>query len=76
VELARVYDTLNRVDRSQAALLNYTPHSVTVGLAVLEHLPEPDVMMTAVKHAFGRACRVTTEGTKMSVKIGDAEKAA
>jgi hypothetical protein len=76
VELARVYDTLNRVDRSQAALLNYTPHSVTVGLAVLERLPEPDVMMAAVKHAFGRACRVTTEGTKMSVKIGDGEKAA
>ena len=76
VELARVYDTLNRVDRSQAALLNYTPHSVTVGLAALERLPEPEVMMAAVRRAFGRACRVTTEGTKMSVKIGEGEKAA
>lgn len=76
VELARVYDTLNRVDRSQAALLNYTPHSVTVGLAARERLPEPEVMIAAVRDAFGRPCKVTTEGVKMSVKIGEGERAA
>jgi hypothetical protein len=33
-------------------------------------------MVAAVKDAFGRTCRVSTDGVKMSVKIGDEEKAA
>jgi hypothetical protein len=76
VELARVYDTLGRVERSAAALLNYTPHSVTVGLAAMEALPAPNVMVAAIEAAFGRVCRVTLDGSKMSVKIGESEKAA
>jgi hypothetical protein len=76
VELARVYDTLNRVERPSASLLNYSPHSVTVGLAVLEALPDSDVMITAIQAAFGRPCRVVLDGSRMSVKIGDSEKAA
>jgi hypothetical protein len=76
VELARVYDTLNRVERPSASLLNYSPHSVTVGLAALEALPEPDVMIQAIQAAFGRGCRVALDGSRMSVKIGESEKAA
>jgi hypothetical protein len=76
VELARVYDTLNRVDRSQAALLNYSPHSVTVGLGLRDRLPDSEVMRAAVLAAFGRTCRVNTDGARMSVKIGEREDAA
>jgi hypothetical protein len=76
VELARVYDTLNRVERSQAALLNYSPHSVTVGLGLRDRLPEAEVMQAAVVAAFGRSCRVAIDGARMSVKIGDGEEAA
>ncbi|HLF77041.1 MAG TPA: hypothetical protein VJB57_06065 [Dehalococcoidia bacterium] len=76
VELARVYDTLSRVDRSSASLLNYTPHSVTVGLAAMESLPDTKVMTQAIEASFGRVCRVTMDGSRMSVKIGETEKAA
>jgi hypothetical protein len=77
VELARVYETLSHIGRASASLMNYTPHSVTVGLAAMEPLPEGPLMTQAIQAAFGRSCRITTDGNRMSVKIvNEAEKAA
>ena len=71
VELARVYDTLSRVECDEnAALLNYTPHSVTVGLNSKASVPEVEVLTDAVKAAFGRECEVDSDGVRVNVQIG------
>jgi hypothetical protein len=71
VELARVYETLSRVNcDDNAALLNYTPHSVTVGLNAKASVPEVEAMTEAVKATFGRACEVDSDGTRVNVQIG------
>ena len=71
VELARVYETLSRVNCDEnAALLNYTPHSVTVGLNVKAAIPETEVLAEAVKAVFGRACEVDSDGVRLNVQIG------
>jgi len=75
VELARVYDALNRLGcASQAGLLNYTTHSVTVGLSPNLKLPAPDDIAAAVEGAFGRACNVSSEGVRVSVRLGERRK--
>jgi hypothetical protein len=71
VELARVYETLSLVNCDEnAALLNYTPHSVTVGLNATTSVPEVDAMTEAVKTTFGRACEVDSDGVRVNVQIG------
>jgi hypothetical protein len=71
VELARVYETLNRVDCDEnAALLNYTPHSVTVGLNMRATVPTREGLASAVEAVFGRKCRVESDGVRLSVEIG------
>lgn len=73
VELSQVFATLSRVDRSsQAALLNYTPHSVTIGLNVLTPLPDLDDLRKAAEAVFGRSCSVRSEAGRTSIKIGTA----
>ncbi len=71
VELARVYDTLSRVECDEnAALLNYTPHSVTVGLNARASVPEVEALTDAVKAVFGRDCEVDSDGVRVNVQIG------
>ena len=71
VELARVYETLSRVNCDEnAALLNYTPHSVTIGLNVTAAVPATEAMSEAVRAVFGRACEVDSDGVRVNVQIG------
>ena len=71
VELARVYETLSEVDCDEnAALLNYTPHSVTVGLNSKATVPSMEAMEDAVRLVFGRACEVDSDGVRVNVQIG------
>jgi len=71
VELARVYETLRRIDCGEnAALLNYTPHSVTIGLSARVNVPSREEMSEAVEQVFGRRCRVQSDGVRLSVDIG------
>lgn len=71
VELARVYETLSRVHCDEnAALLNYTPHSVTVGLNAKAAVPEVQALTEAVMATFGRACEVDSDGVRVNVQIG------
>jgi hypothetical protein len=71
VELASVYETLNELGCGDgAALLNYTPHSVTVGLPVMAQFPTPDEMAGAVEKVFGLTSRVESDGVRITVNIG------
>ena len=71
VELARVYETLSQVHCDEnAALLNYTPHSVTVGLNTRASVPTTEAMEQAIQTVFGRKCRVESDGVRVSVEIG------
>jgi hypothetical protein len=71
VELARVYETLSRVHCDEnAALLNYTPHSVTVGLNLKAAVPEVEALTEAIRATFGRACEVDSDGVRVNVQIG------
>ncbi|HWO73489.1 MAG TPA: hypothetical protein VNN21_08020 [Dehalococcoidia bacterium] len=71
VELARVYETLKRIDCGEnAALLNYTPHSVTIGLSARANVPSREEMSKAVEQVFGRSCRVQSDGVRLSVDLG------
>ena len=71
VELAHVYETLNRANCGEsAALLNYTPHSVTIGLPMRVPVPSKELLSGAVESVFGRACRVESDGVRISVDIG------
>lgn len=70
VELSQVFATLSRVDRSsQAALLNYTPHSVTIGLTMLSAPPDIDSLTGAAEAVFGRKCTVKSEGPRTAIEI-------
>jgi hypothetical protein len=71
VELSQVFATLSRVDRSaQAALLNYTPHSVTIGLNMLSAVPDAKELALAAEAVFGRVCTVKSEGSRTAIEIG------
>jgi hypothetical protein len=72
VELANVYDLLNRLDCGEsAALLNYTPHSVTVGLPIRAAMPSLDAVERAVGVVFGKvAATVDTDGVRITVQMG------
>jgi hypothetical protein len=73
VELARVYEILNRLEcASQATLLNYTTHSVSIGINSRENLPEAGKLGEAVKAVFGRPCQVSADGSRLSVQLGHA----
>jgi hypothetical protein len=75
VELSQVFATLSRVDRSsQAALLNYSPHSVTIGLNVLATVPDLDELREAAQAVFGRVCSVTSEAGRTAIQIGGGGK--
>ena len=80
VELARVYETLSQVNCDEnAALLNYTPHSVTVGLNIRAAIPTKEALEAAIEAVFGRKCKVESDGVRLSVDIGrdrDKESAA
>jgi hypothetical protein len=70
VELSQVFATLSRIDRStHAALLNYSPHTVTIGLSMLAPLPQADELMNAVQAIFGRRCSVRTDGNRTTVEV-------
>jgi hypothetical protein len=72
IELARVYETLNRLDfASDASLLNYTAHQVTVSLGSSRRAPTAEAVAAAVRGAFGRTCQVTIDGTRIGAQIGD-----
>jgi hypothetical protein len=71
VELANVYDLLNRIECGEsAALLNYTPHSVTVGLPIRAAMPTPEAVENAVIAVFGRSGVVDTDGVRITVEMG------
>lgn len=73
VELVRIFETLSRVQcADQAVLLNYQPHSVTVGIAA-KVLPPADELAAAVKDVFGRTCQVKEEksSNRLSVQIAN-----
>ena len=69
VELVRVFDTLSRVNcAGQAVLLNYTPHSVTVGLG-MNDAPGKEELAEAVRQVFGRPCSIVSEGARLAVTL-------
>ncbi len=71
VELAHVYEALNRVScGDSAALLNYTPHSVTIGLPVRAVIPDDEHLASAFESVFGRPCRIQSDGVRISVSMG------
>jgi hypothetical protein len=71
VELASVYETLNELGCGDgASLLNYTPHSVTVGLSVSTKVPTIEDMAAAVEKVFGLTSRVESDGIRLTVNIG------
>jgi hypothetical protein len=71
VELSQVFATLSKVDRSaQAALLNYSPHSVTIGLGMLAPVPDPNELVLAAQSVFGRSCTVKLEGNRTAIEVG------
>ena len=71
VELANVYDLLNRLECGEsAALLNYTPHSVTVGLPIRSPMPSLEAVEQAVGAVFGRSGAVDTDGVRITVQMG------
>ena len=70
-----MFETLNQIDcGDSAALLNYTPHSVTVGVPARATLPSNDKIAAVVKKVFGRKCRVDSDGVRTTVTIGEDEK--
>jgi hypothetical protein len=71
VELANVYDLLSRLECGEsAALLNYTPHSVTIGLPIQAPVPVLEAVETAVMAVFGRGGVVDTDGARITVQMG------
>jgi hypothetical protein len=69
VELVRVYDALSRIEcAEQALLLNYTPHSVTVGLGMAP-LPDVEALKSAVSQVFERRCDAVIDGARASVTL-------
>lgn len=71
VELASVYETLNELGCGDgAALLNYTPHSVTVGLPISAKVPSKEQVSEAVEKVFGLTSRVESDGVRITVSIG------
>jgi hypothetical protein len=71
VELSQVFATLSKVDRTaQAALLNYSPHSVTIGLNMLSQVPDADQLRLAAQSVFGRSCSVKTDGNRTAIEVG------
>jgi len=71
VELVRVYDALARVGLTgEATLITYAPHTVKIGIDS-PLLPEDEAVAAAVKAAFGRPCRVTREGNRITVTVSD-----
>jgi hypothetical protein len=71
VELASVFDMLNRLDCGEsAALLNYTPHSVTIGLPIRAATPAAPDLTAAVNDVFGRDCSVDVDGPRITIQIG------
>jgi hypothetical protein len=74
VELASVYETLNELGCGDgAALLNYTPHSVTVGLPISAKFPSQEQVAGAVEKVFGLSARVESDGVRITVSIGDSD---
>jgi hypothetical protein len=72
VELASVYETLNELGCGDgAALLNYTPHSVTVGLPISARFPSKEQVSEAVEKVFGLMSRVESDGVRITVSIGE-----
>jgi hypothetical protein len=73
VELVRVYETLYRVGcASQAVLLNYTPHSVTIGFGSRE-LPSAEDLVPAVEAIFERSCEARLENNRLTLHMGDSQ---
>ena len=71
VELASVYETLNELGCGDgAALLNYTPHSVTVGLPISAQFPSREQVADAVEKVFGLTSSVESDGVRITVSIG------
>jgi hypothetical protein len=71
VELSQVFATLSKVDRSaQAALLNYSPHSVTIGLGMTSAVPDPNELALAAQSVFGRSCTVKLDGNRTAIEVG------
>jgi hypothetical protein len=71
VELSQVFATLSKVDRSaQAALLNYSPHSVTIGLGMTSAVPDPNELVLAAQSVFGRSCTVKLDGNRTAIEVG------
>src|SRR5690606_25145866 len=72
VELASVFETLNQPGCGDgASLLNYTPHSVTVGLPLLAKFPGTEEMARVVETVFGIRSRVESDGVRITVSIGE-----
>jgi hypothetical protein len=72
VDLARVYEVLAHLDCTEtASLLNYASHNVSIGLSSSNVMPSAEQITEAVKAVFGRGCKVTSDGIRLSVRIGD-----
>lgn len=71
VELVRVYEALSSVGYAgEASLINYTPHTVKVGLTGTT-MPDTGALGEAIEKAFGRACEVAVDGNRITVSLRD-----
>jgi hypothetical protein len=69
VELVLVYQALGRVGfASQAVLLDYTHHAVTIGINSLD-MPNTNDLEKAVEAVFGRPARAQIEGARVTVRL-------
>jgi hypothetical protein len=74
VQLAGIYEMLRLAHCSEdAALLNYTPHSVTIGLPMRAPAPSTTMLAAAIKSVFGRSCRVQSDGVRISADFSSTE---
>ncbi len=71
VELVQVFETLNRVQQSaQAALMNHSSSSISVGLNLLSDPLDPDELVKAAEEVFGKECSVKSHGSEISILVG------
>jgi hypothetical protein len=69
VELARVYDALNRLGwAAGSSLVGYAPHGVSVSLGAVVRFSE-ETLIEAIEYTFGRSCEVTVDGAHVSVRL-------
>ncbi len=76
VQLARVYEALGRLGcAGEASLVNYTPHNVKITLNTMK-APEPDEIAREMEEVLGRPCAAQSDGSRITITVGQRTRAA